>query len=479
MLYVVVWVVAQLVSHTNFDPTGDMIENFIWGQSFAWGQLKHPPLVGWVTGAWFELMPRSQWAYHLLAYTNAAIGLLGVAALARHLGLGAIGRAACLMLALTLPFSSLAGKLNANTILLSLWPWLVVAWLGAMQSTGVRALSFAVLLGLLTAASLMAKYYSGLMFLALFVLTIGSKQGRTWLRRGSFWLALVVFVICLLPHLNWLVKNDFAPLYYVQAQGTGGLDFVQMAKFSVIPLVYSLLALVGCLLLVPRFHVRYLWKMWLPQQKVDVLFILTVLPFALSLGFGLTGFVSLSSPWAIPLVFCFTLLWLRNLTGSLAAEELESVNQRAQNIMLGFLCVVLVLSPIYAWHQGKTGEDNYYLPTLEAVQQTELLWFQRIDADYRWVGGDYQDAGAVAFYGESDARYLYVLPNQPKQNGLVFCHLGKVQDNKVSNLCTERAERWSRNFVDKVTKIQFTVLKQGPRFFTEVPHSYRVYFYED
>ena len=50
-LQVLVWVVAHGISDTNLDGYADMLENFAWGQNWAWGSAKHPPLFAWVTGA--------------------------------------------------------------------------------------------------------------------------------------------------------------------------------------------------------------------------------------------------------------------------------------------------------------------------------------------------------------------------------------------------------------------------------------------
>ncbi|MEY4122410.1 MAG: hypothetical protein RLZZ457_1248, partial [Pseudomonadota bacterium] len=48
-LHVLVWVIAHGISDTNLDGYADMLENFAWGQSVAWGSAKHPPLFAWVT----------------------------------------------------------------------------------------------------------------------------------------------------------------------------------------------------------------------------------------------------------------------------------------------------------------------------------------------------------------------------------------------------------------------------------------------
>ena len=135
ILNLLVWVVARFISDTNLDPYGDMLENFAWGQEFSWGTHKHPPLIGWVTALWFSILPRNDTAYHLLSYLNVLLGLVGVYRVAIVLGFARVAVPTVLLLAMALPYSTLAVKFNANAILLSLWPWVVFGWLKSQQET--------------------------------------------------------------------------------------------------------------------------------------------------------------------------------------------------------------------------------------------------------------------------------------------------------------------------------------------------------
>jgi 4-amino-4-deoxy-L-arabinose transferase-like glycosyltransferase len=474
-LYMFVWMAAQLVSHTNFDPYGDMLENFIWGQSFAWGNPKHPPLLGWITGSWFTVMPHTQANYYLLAYGNAAIGLAGIFYLGQILKLNSIARPAALLMILALPYSTLAMKFNANTILLALWPWIAVAWIMGLDANHARRKRWlsGIALGTLAALGMLAKYYTGVFLLSLALITLLTPQGRAYLKTFTPWLALMVFVLVLGPHLWWLSNNHFASLNYVAAQGDGEVNLTQLGKFAVTPLGYWLLPFLAVVLLTPGRSLARLWQCWQPRDRSDLLFWLAITPYLLTLLFGLSGFVSLSSPWAIPLGFPLTLLWLRNLSLEQDVTGNDSLVNRSQNIFLGFLIAVLLLSPAYAWYKGSRGNPNYYLPTIEAVQQTEQLF-----PDYSWVSGDYADAAAVAFYGTKQARYVANISNRPTSNGLIFCHLGLVSEARGSNLCTQRAEQWARQRKDNMMTAEFTAVKAGPRFPKHRPHLYRVYFYQ-
>lgn len=483
MLYVLVWMTTQLVTHPNLDPYGDMLENFAWGQTFAWGQAKHPPLVGWVTAVWFDVMPRSLTSYYLLSYANAALGLSGVYALGKTLGLERIRIPAVLLTVLALPYSTLAAKFNANAVLLSIWPWVVFAWIASMNTAGVRSYGFAILLGVFAALGMLGKYYTGVLLASIGLATLLSPVGRTWLLRPQPWLAVLIFGLMLLPHALWLRDNSFITVTYLQSQGYGEVNVEQLLKFALAPLAFWLFALVAVVLCVPDasrggISIKSIGRMWLPRGRGDLLFWICVLPYGISLLFGLTGFVSLSSPWAIPLGFALTLLWLRNLTDGLRDELIETAAARIQNVFLGFLCVVLLVGPIYAWYQGRSLEYNYYLPTEEAVYNVEALWLDSFRQDYDWVAGDYPYVAAVVFYGSVDADILPSIPYRPSSSGMILCHLGPLHIGKTESLCTARVDRWSNSRQAQMLVMEFTVSRAGPRFFEEVPHLYRAYFYD-
>ena len=159
------WAWMSTVANGNLDSQFDMLENYAWSQSFRWGTHKHPPLFAWVVGAWFAVFPQTDWAYRLLSYTNVWVALAGVAALGRRLGLGTLAQWGALLLLWSFPYTTLAGKFNANSQLLPLWPWTAALLLASWRASGWRGGCASVLLGLLAAACMLGKYYSGV-FLA-------------------------------------------------------------------------------------------------------------------------------------------------------------------------------------------------------------------------------------------------------------------------------------------------------------------------
>ena len=499
-LHVLVWVIAHGISDTNLDGYADMLENFAWGQSVAWGSAKHPPLFAWVTGAWFTVFPNVDAAYHLLSYANAALGLLGVYRMAQALGHQDLALPATLLLCMAFPYSTLAVKFNANAILLSLWPWVAVAWWHSVRSSGQQGWIWSVGLGVLSALSMLGKYYSGVFLLGIFLTALTTPEGRTWFTTYKPWLGLGVFVLCLLPHLQWLRSHDWVTLHYVSEQGStdGGVEWQQVTKFALAPMAYWLLPwLLSTWLYAPGspswgqrlmgWPARLL-RAWLPTGWADGLFWLAMLPWMITLVFGISGFVELSLPWAIPIGYGFSLLWLRNLS---ALREAPANKRCATMLVTGikiWFAIVLLVSPWYAWHQAQIGTDNHYLPRREAAKALLQMWQERYPHQpLRWVGGQWAENALLAFYGDAQLRVVPGVPDQfpatvsplkdwSEQAGLLLCPLGPVEKPEPTT-CPQEMKAWLQAQGQSTEAMALTVKSQGMRFPLDKPFAYLAFVY--
>ena len=495
--HVFVWVLAHGVADTNLDGYADMLENFAWGQQLAWGSAKHPPLFAWVTGLWFALFPTLDAFYHLLSYGNAALGLLGVYRLAHAMQRPQWARPAIVLLCMAFPYSTLAVKFNANAVLLSVWPWVAVAWWHSVHASAKPAWLASVALGLLSALAMLGKYYSGVFLLGIFLTSLSFAAGRQWFRTYQPWLALLVFVLSLLPHLDWLRQHDYVTFRYLGEQSTDSdVAWNMVAKFALIPMAYWLPAWLVCAWVYapgqPTLWQRLsgwparLLRCWLPQSWHDTLFWLALLPWAISLVFGATGFVELSMPWAIPIGFGFSLLWLRNL--DTPAVHTAQTQRWLNNTFIGWSLLVLLVSPWYAWQQANNGTENHYLPRREAASAMLAAWQMRHpQVPLQWVGGQWAENALLAFYGDKDLRVVAgvpdafpatvtPLPHWQQQAGLLLCPLGPIE-KPHSTTCPQDMRAWLATVGQPSEGIVLEVQSVGYRFPRSLPFRYLVFDY--
>jgi len=459
------WAAMVLVSSGNLDGYHDMLENYAWSQPWLWGTHKHPPLFGWVVGLWFALFPQADWAYRLLSFANVAVGLMGVWALGRRLGLGRLAAWGALLLLWSFPYTTLAGKFNANTQLLSLWPWTAALLLASWQEKGARGLWCSAGLGLLAAACMLSKYYSGVLLAGFLLPVLLHPLGRRWLATPRPYLALAVFALALAPHVAWMASHDWATLGYAASQGGGAVSWSHLLRFALAPLFYWLPAWLGLGLLYATAHVRLtgaapartaarlLRLSWRPQGCGDVLFWLACMPWALTLLFGLAGVVELSTPWAIPIGYTFALLWLRNLD-ALSPHATGWVLQRLRLAWWPVVGMALALAALVTAVNACQANPHYYRPTQAAAQAIVQAWEQRHPGrKLQWVGGEWAENAMLAFYARPGLRTVPGLPDGfaaqlgglgdwRRQQGLLLCPLGPRADHRTASDCTHQAQAW-------------------------------------
>lgn len=465
-----VWAWVSWFSGGNLDSYHDMLENYAWSQPLLWGTHKHPPFFAWVVGAWFAVFPNTDWAYRLLSYTNVAVGLWGVVSLGRRLGLGGLAHWGALLLLWSFPYTSLAGKFNANSQLLSLWPWAAALLLASWQEKGWRGAWFSAWLGVVAAACMLSKYYSGV-FLAGFLLPIFlNAQGRKWLLTLRPYLALLVFVLALLPHVAWMASHDWAPVGYALDQGDGSVVWRYVLRFAFSPLFYWLPAWLAVCAVYAVVHARlngqtvrstlgrFVWRSWMPQGRDDVLFWLALMPWLLTLLFGMAGVAELSTPWAIPIGYAFALLWLRNLHALSPAATVQ-VLARLRKAWWPVVLGVAILGCVAAELNAQKSDVGYYRPTEVAAQQIAAQWQARHPGErLSWVGGAWAENAMLSFYAQPG---LQTVPNMPDsfpaqlaglgdwriKPGMLLCPIGAVSAGDVQaamlqSECVQEAQQW-------------------------------------
>jgi len=504
VLSCLVWTLMQKLAYPPLDSRHDMLENFGWSQLDNWGTHKHPPFFSWVVGIWFWIVPHKAILYKLLAYLNVAVALWGVLRLADALKLSKLGKPAVILLLWSLPYTTLAAKFNANSQLLSLWPWTVVMMLRAWEASGWRSAFYNVLLGVLAAACMLAKYYSGIFLLGLLGAALLSQNGRNWLKTPWPYLSLLVFCLSVWPHVQWVLEHGAVTFKYVEEQGDGEIYRKGLVTFALSPVLYWLPAWLTTVFVGARsLHRqqpecswasvagRWALRTWSPQGWSDTLFWLAFFPWAATLVFGLTGFVNLSTAWAIPIGYAFPLLWLRNfqlnarLPGDEPANPWAGLHAFVYPALLGMVC----LSVFLAWSHAHEAEVKYYRPD-RIVSQTLLKdWQQRHPTTrLQWVGGDWAESVLLSFYGDPDlvvipdlpdskAAAFYQTPDLNQQAGLIFCSLGPVagMTSDAPRVCEVQARQWLQARGLPVQPITFHIARKGWRFPKQVPFEYVVF----
>lgn len=402
-LHALVWAWVGIVSRTNLDLSGDMVEAFVWGEAWQLGYFKHPPLSAWVASAWFSVFPRTDAAYSVLSALNTAVGLAGFAVLCRQF-MDARWTAVCVAAAALTPgLTTMAMRFNANAILVSTWPWAMAFFVRAMR--GGRP-GDAVAAGVVCGLAMLGKYFSGVLLvsLALAALCEPAWRARLLSRTGA-----IVGLSCLLvsmPHLGWLVSHGWAPIAYAR-EATGfvnGSPAGRALRFFLCMLVFPALgfALIAGASRRMRDAGRALLSVLRPSA--DPIWVLAMAPVLLTVAATVVTGARTATVWALPMGMGLV-MWL----GVQLRRTAPNPDLRVLGGGLALAWTLAVVGSALLWrHDAAQGEQRVAEPRAELAALVDARWRVEQGGPLRWVTGTRPLAASVAFYAPARPAYWSV-----------------------------------------------------------------------
>ena len=207
----VLWTAILTQLKAAQDVHFDVAEGYAWGQKLLLGYGKHPPLSGWIAGAWFDVFPPTDWATYGLAMATVSVGMM----ICWQIALRVVDRRRAflvvVMLALYPIFNFKGFKYNPDLLQLVTLPLLVLAYLDAFDK---RTLRSGILLGAAGALALMTKYWVVTMIGAIGLAALIHPARMLFLRSPAPWAAIVTLAALMIPHGIWLKQVNFAPFLY-------------------------------------------------------------------------------------------------------------------------------------------------------------------------------------------------------------------------------------------------------------------------
>jgi len=208
-LHLFTWTVVPALTQPNAPL--DTIEMLYWGHEWQWGYYKHPPLAAWVAELSTTLAPNSIWPTYLVSQV-CVVGCFAAAwAMARETLEPWPALTAALLLQTCYYYNFTTPELNNNILAKVTWAWSVLFLYRAF--TGRHGLAWAAA-GACLGLALLSKYDAVILIMALLAFSWLHPQARRCWRSTGPYLTIGVAMAMFMPHLHWLMKNDFGPIRY-------------------------------------------------------------------------------------------------------------------------------------------------------------------------------------------------------------------------------------------------------------------------
>jgi Dolichyl-phosphate-mannose-protein mannosyltransferase len=366
----------------------DPAEIAMWAEmGFHWGYAKHPPLLPWIVLALGWVVPITWVTLAVLSAANLTLAAWAVWRLALVM-VGPERAAVAVGLFCLSPYTTTqAIKLNHNSILLSLWPLTVLAFLNLYRQPSVAN---GVILGVVSALAVLAKYSSGLLLVGLALATLAGARRMALLTAPATYIAMAVFAVLLTPHVSWMVADNFKTIDHA----TQSLAPVGALPLAMIAANVSALApmLVGATLLVA----------WLGRARPGLyhseIAVIAATVYALSIAIvaalGLRG----SHTWTLP-VFAFIPLLLAGWIRAPAPEQAVQLRRLSTSVLLALPLIGLGVQIVSFKRATVSAVD----PQIEFAHMGARVWARTVGVPIQMVAGDHRYAMAASL----------VLPGRP------------------------------------------------------------------
>ncbi|ALM83871.1 glycosyltransferase family 39 protein [Bordetella sp. N] len=446
-IHTVIWIAGSWLYRTNLDIAADMLENYVWGIEWQAGYYKHPPAFAWMAAAWFQVFPRSDLAYFALSSVNAMAGICGIVALARRFLPLRDALLVGLAMAVTPIYSTLAIKFNANTVLLSLWPWAACFFVRYMQTGTWQA---ALALGAAAALTMLGKYFSITLLAGLGLAALARPAWRTRLLHPRTLWAVLAGALVLAPHLVWLVQNHFPSFAYAEERIHEIRDPLYLLVLEKVPYALAQLAYLApaaafLALLAPRrrgaaigLMLRSLLRPGLDRD----LWWLSMGTFFIVCAISIVTRTHLSSLWGVTQWFAVAVLWV----AVLKQHGYALSTARVARGMALYWALVLVLSVVFGYAEAARHQRGAVEPRAELAQAARQLWQERVGVPLAIVTGNDKEAKAIAFYGSNLTHYwdMYTPANTPwliradvmREGALFVCRGDDIGCNHIASVFT-------------------------------------------
>jgi len=383
----------------------DMLEAWAWGKQFELGYYKHPPLYAWVTGIWFKIFPRTDFAFYSLSALNIGLGLAGIWRLSGLL-LKKYARFPAVALLLFAPSHHyFATNFNANTIQLSVWPWATFFFVRSLQTKSWKDGGW---FGVIGGCALLGKYYSILFLASCFVSALVHPDRRCYFRSAAPYCAVLACSILFAPHAWWAWENGLVTVHY--ALGKGLRPWWQNTYSALNATVVGFLANAAstAVLLVALGQrwpalISKLGRSWMAHENLW-LTVLGVGPLLLTVLLGVVGYIKVTPNYLIPTVYLLPLLACRALGATLTNTHVGNITRWAAAFMLFSLSV----APVIAYTSVALRFEDKTQVSRQVARLSTNLWKERFATPLRIATGTEPFSLALPFYSpDSPAEFTH------------------------------------------------------------------------
>ena len=390
LIHLVLWTLVPSLTNNNLPL--DTIEHLAWASNLDWGFNKHPPAVAFFLEIFHQIFGSQDWAYYLLSQIFLVLSFFIIFKLSEEFFEKKIlGLLSVLILESIYFYNYTTPEFNVYISELPFWALTVYYSYKAITKDNLKDWA---LLGFFGAIGFLSHYLFSYLLLSIIFFFIYIFFQNKKFNFKSF-VALEVFIIMIIPHLIWLVENNYITLSY-GLHRTGSYDR-QLIDHIIYPLSF-LIKQIG--ILIPFWIMLFMlinklkFKVNFKDKKLLFLICINFIPIIL---IAITSFLTgskIKTMWLTPFYLYFGLFFIYLFQ--------KNINLKKLNIFFISFLFFFILSPvIYSTVSILKTDKRTDYPGKQIAEKTQYAWDQDHKEIINVVLGDEWFAGNLSYHLKS------------------------------------------------------------------------------
>ena len=418
LFHIAIWTLIPSLSNINLPL--DTIEALAWGSDLDWGFNKHPPLSAFVVEIFYQIFGSQDWAYYFLSQTFIIISFIVIYKFSEEFfNNKKFALLSVLLLEGIFFYNFTTPEFNVNVCQIPFWTLSIYyCWKCIKYEKKIDYLFLGFFIGL----GILSKYlfiYLIIGIKLLFIYLIIKKKKKKFV---NYLITTSVVILILLPHINWLISNEYATILY-GLKRTGGLGgFTDHLIYPLIFLAKQFIILIPFFIMVFFLIKKIKFKINLKDEKIIFLIFTVVIPILLILFTSMVMGAKIRTMWMTPFY---------SFVGVLVIYLVK--NQIILNLKIFYLtfAILFFVSPslyLFISLQDKTKRTDY--PGKEIARLVQNKWDKNFVNEIKIVVGDEWYAGNLSYHLSSRPKWMLTLNKNSSQiannDGVIYTGNPKI-----------------------------------------------------
>ena len=408
LFHLIIWTLIPSFSNNNLPL--DTIEALAWGSNLDWGFNKHPPLSALVVEIFYQIFGNQDWAYYFLSQIFVITSFFVVWKFSKDFFQKEIhSLLAILLLEGVYFYNYTTPEFNVYVCELPFWTLTVLfCWKGFKNNKNSDWLLF----GLFAALGCLSHYLFIYLLLAMDIfflyMIIRKKIDFKCL------ISLIPFFLILLPHLIWLIENDYTTITYgLHRTGSGDQTFLNHLLHPIVFIGKQIGILLPFFLMISFLISKFKLNLKFNLKNKKLLFLLTIniIPLILIFLTSLVLGVKIRTMWMTPFYLFFGVLFIYILKSKINLNKLK-------NFAVTFL-ILFSLSPfVYAYISISKKDKRTDYPGKEIAKKVQKTWNEKYNSEISFVSGNEWVAGNLSYHLKSRPKWIGYKKDESLKNKL-------------------------------------------------------------